>query len=421
MNAALLPRLRGRWTTAAAVQRAAPLTLSRRAWAYYVTVAAAAIAAVTIAELHSPPGRHGWGAFAVFTAGAAVAQLYIVEKGGNQSYRTALAFIVAAAVVLPSGFVPLLIVLHYIPSWLKFRKKLLVQTFNLYHSLLSALAAGAAFHAVANPNVVAEPTGRFALAGVAACGAFVLTNHVLLAGIIVLANRKSIFETGLFSFESLSTDFGLAALGIGLAAFWSVNTWLVFFVLSPLLIIHRALYVPQLRELAHLDVKTGLLNSKEFEHVLDAEFARAQRSGAPVSLLMVDIDLLREINNLHGHLAGDVVIRGVADIFREQLRRYDVASRFGGEEFCLLLPDTPHVQAVQIAERIRGVIADRDFVAELAPEPLRATVSIGVATWPDDATGWKELVHGADLAAYEAKAAGRNRVVIASSSAAATA
>lgn len=415
MSAVAIARLRSRWNAAAAAQRTAPLTLSRAAWTYYAAVALTASVAVVVAEMRTPPGRHGWLAFALFTIGAAVAQLYIVEKGGNQSYRTALAFIVASVVVLRPGFVPLLIVLHYIPSWLKFRKKLLVQTFNLYQSLLSALAAGLAFHALADANVVAEPTGRYAIAGIVACGAFVLTNHVLLAGIIVLANRKSIFETGLFSFESLSTDFGLAALGIGIAAFWSVNAWLMFFVLSPLLIIHRALYVPQLRELAHLDVKTGLLNSKEFENVLDAEFARAERNGAPMSLLMVDLDLLREINNAHGHLAGDVVIRGVADIFREQLRRYDIASRFGGEEFCLLLPETPRAQAMQIAERIRRVVAERDFVDELAPAPLRATVSIGVATWPDDGAGWKELVHCADLAAYDAKAAGRNRVVRSSS------
>jgi diguanylate cyclase (GGDEF)-like protein len=415
VSAFAIARLRSRWTTAAAVQRAAPLTLSPVAWTYYGAVALAAVATVSVAEVRTPPGRHDWVAFALFTAGAAIAQLYIVEKGGNQSYRTALAFIVAGAVVLRPGFMPLLIVLHYIPSWLKFRKKRLVQTFNLYQSLISALAAGVTFHQIANANVVNEPTGRYALAGVAACGAFVLSNHVLLAGIIVFANRKSIFETGLFSFESLSTDFGLAALGIGIAAFWSVNAWLMFFVLSPILIIHRALYVPQLRQLAHLDVKTGLLNSKEFENVLDAEFARAQRSGAPMSLLMVDLDRLRDINNAHGHLAGDVVIRGLADIFREQLRRYDIASRFGGEEFCLLLPETPQAQAMQIAERIRRVVAERDFVAELAPEPLRATVSIGVATWPDDGAGWKELVHCADLAAYEAKAGGRNRVVRASS------
>jgi len=185
-------------------------------------------------------------------------------------------------------------------------------------------------------------------------------------------------------------------------------------VLGPLLIIHRALYVPQLRELAHVDVKTGLLNAKELEHALDTELARAERTRTPLSLLMVDLDLLREINNAHGHLAGDVVIRGVADIFREELRRYDIAGRFGGEEFCILLPETPLKQAKQIAERIRRTVESRDYVADVSETPVHATVSIGVATYPDHASGWKELVHCADLAAYRAKADGRNRVVVGS-------
>ena len=83
---------------------------------------------------------------------------------------------------------------------------------------------------------------------------------------------------------------------------WSVNGWLIFFVLGPLLIIHRALYVPQLRELAQADVKTGLMNAKEFEHAVDMEVARAERMRTPFGILMVDLDHLRRINNEHGHL-----------------------------------------------------------------------------------------------------------------------
>jgi diguanylate cyclase (GGDEF)-like protein len=126
---------------------------------------------------------------------------------------------------------------------------------------------------------------------------------------------------------------------------------------------------------------------------------------------MVDLDHLREINNAHGHLAGDVVIRGIAEVFREELRRYDVPARFGGDEFCILLPETPPGEAARIAERIRSAIADRVFIAEGTSDPLRVTVSIGLATSPEDATTRQELVHQADLAAYRAKAEGGNRSV----------
>jgi diguanylate cyclase (GGDEF)-like protein len=409
----LVSRLRGHWAAAAAASAGGPLRLSLQARLYYYAVFAAATAASTYSVTQLPDRVHGWEAFGVLTLLAAAAQLYIVESGRNQSYRTAIAFIVAAAIVLRPGLVPALVVLHYVPGWIKYRKKWLVQSFNICNTTLAALAAGTAFRALSGTIVTSEPASRFALAGLAACATFVAINHVLLARMIELTSDRSMLDTGLFSFEGLSTDIGLATLGVGVAAFWSVNGYLIFFVLGPLLIIHRALYVPQLRELAHADVKTGLLNAKEFEHAVDMEVARSARTGTPFSVLMVDLDLLRSINNAYGHLAGDVVIRGVAEVFREELRRYDVPARFGGDEFCVLLPETPRWEAEQIAERIRRAVAKRAFSSDGTTEPLHATVSIGVATSPDDAVSRQELVRCADVAAYRAKAGGGNRSVVA--------
>ena len=130
----------------------------------------------------------------------------------------------------------------------------------------------------------------------------------------------------------------------------------------------------------------------------------------PMSLIMADLDLLRDINNTYGHLAGDAVLRGIAQIFRAQLRHYDVPARFGGEEFSILLPETPPDQALEIAERIRRAVAEASFEVETSSEPIRATVSIGVAGFPKDATDANDLIHQADLAVYRAKLQGRNRV-----------
>jgi diguanylate cyclase (GGDEF)-like protein len=391
----------------------APLDLSFTARLYLGIVIAAAVFACGQSYFRLPAHVHGWEAFAVLTVLATLSQLYVVEGRNNQSYRTSIAFLVAALVVLGPAFIGPLVVLHYIPSWVKDRTRGLVQGFNIANTALAMIAAGAAFHAISGDDVAHEPAGRYALAGLAACAVFVVVNHVLLARMISMASNRTMRATGLFSFESLSTDLGLAALGVGVAAFWSVNGWLIFFVLGPLLIIHRALYVPQLRELAQADVKTGLMNAKEFEHAVDMEVARAERMRTPFSILMVDLDHLREINNAHGHLAGDVVIRGIAEVFREELRRYDVPARFGGDEFCILLPDTPRAEAARIAERIRAAVHERVFMAEGTAAPLRVTVSIGLASSPDDAATRQELVHGADLAAYRAKAAGGNRSVAA--------
>jgi diguanylate cyclase (GGDEF)-like protein len=409
----LLSRIRGHWAAAAVASGRGPLVLSGPARLYYGLVVAGAVAASAYTLTLLPARVHGWEAFAALTGLAAAAQLYIVERGRNQSYRTAVAFIVAGAVVLRPAFLPALVLLHYLPGWIKSRKKWLVQSFNICNTTLAVLAAGAAFHALSGANAEHEPMGRYAAAGLVACAVFVGINHVLLARMIELTSERSMRATGLFSFESVSTDLGLAALGIGVAAFWFVNAWLIFFVLGPLLIIHRALYVPQLRELAQADVKTGLMNAKEFEHAVDLEVARAERTRTPFSLLMIDLDHLREINNAHGHLAGDVVIRGVADVFREELRSYDVPARFGGDEFCVLLPETPPDEAADIAERVRAAVAGRVFIAEGSDEPLNVTVSIGLATSPGDAVTRQQLVHRADLAAYRAKAEGGNRSIAA--------
>src|SRR6188472_2786671 len=104
----------------------------------------------------------------------------------------------------------------------------------------------------------------------------------------------------------------------------------------------------------------------------------------PMSIIMADLDLLRDINNSYGHLAGDAVLKGIADVFRQQLRHYDVPARFGGEEFSILLPETPPEQALEIAERIRRAVAEMTYEVETSSEPIRATVSIGVAGYPRD-------------------------------------
>ena len=90
---------------------------------------------------------------------------------------------------------------------------------------------------------------------------------------------------------------------------------------------------------------------------MQEELGRAQRFQRPMSLIMADLDLLRDINNTYGHLAGDAVLRGIAEVFRQQLRHYDVPARFGGEEFSILLPETPPDQAFEIADRIRRSVA----------------------------------------------------------------
>jgi diguanylate cyclase (GGDEF)-like protein/putative nucleotidyltransferase with HDIG domain len=387
--------------------------LALKAAPYFALVAAAAAAASLLPLSHLQPSTPGWTTFAILAAISATAQLFVVSGPRHYAYHTTIVFLIPAAMLLPPGLVVLVGVIHHIPEWLKTRVPWYIQSFNICNWTLAMLGAWASFHGIM--SIASHSRVSYALAGVAAAAAIVGINHVLMAPMLRLARDLSIRDSGLFSFQSLSTDLVLAMLGVATAAFWRTNPWLILFAIAPLFLIHRSLSVPQLQEEARVDPKTGLFNARHFALALNEELTRAARFERPLSLVMADLDLLRDINNTYGHLAGDAVLQGIAEVFRSHLRHYDVPARFGGEEFAILLPETPPEQAFEIAERIRRTVAASAFDVETSSEPIRATVSIGIAAYPRDGSDTNELIHQADLAVYRAKLQGRNRVLDASS------
>ena len=389
-----------------------PGKLSRSARIFHgiVVVAALGVAVPLLTQLSTSTSHWGW--FLILAPLCAATQLFTVEKPGKQSYKTSIVFIVPAVILLPAPLAVLLVAVLYVPEWLRTRKTVTVMSFNIAKGLLDTLAMWGVFRlAVHHVPLTQTNELRFAVAGLVACLAYVAVNHLLLARMISLAHGLTMRGTNLFSFDYISTDLFLACLGVGVAALWLHAPWVIPLIVAPLILIHRALAVPQLRAEARVDPKTGLSNARHFAAVFDDELSRAERYERPLSLVMADLDLLRDINNTHGHLAGDAVLRGIADIFRQQLRQYDLPARFGGEEFCILLPETSPERAVEIAGRIRRAVAAATFVVETADEPVRATISLGVAAYPRDGTTTDALVNAADLAVYRAKLQGRNRVV----------
>jgi diguanylate cyclase (GGDEF)-like protein/putative nucleotidyltransferase with HDIG domain len=389
--------------------------LPARATVYFFITAAVAAAAAVPLLTHLRVATNGWVTFIILGSAAAFAQLFVVRTPRNQSYHTTIVFLIPAVMLLPPELVALMGLIQHVPEWLKNRNAWYSQTFNICNYTLANLAAWLSFHSILRADhIVPSQDLRYALAGMAASAVLVAVNHILLAPMLHFFYSHSISELGIFSFESLSTDLVLAALGVGIAVFWHANPWLIPFAVAPLLLIHRSLSVPALQEEARVDPKTGLFNARYFAVTLADELARAHRFERPTALIMADLDLLRDINNTYGHLAGDAVLKGIAETFRSQLRHYDVPARFGGEEFAILLPETPPDQAFEIAERIRRAVAGATFDVETSSEPIRATVSIGVAAFPRDAADANELIHQADLAVYRAKLQGRNRVLDAS-------
>ena len=162
----------------------------------------------------------------------------------------------------------------------------------------------------------------------------------------------------------------------------------------------------ELRELSATDALTGLPHHTAWQRAVEREFARARRYGQPAAVLMLDLDHFKSVNDVHGHATGDAVLRTVGGILRQLLRAHDVAGRYGGEEFGLLLPGTTRAGAEAIAERIRARLDSRVMVPE---HGLRVTTSIGCAALEPGDTSAAAWIARADRALYRAKAAGRNR------------
>ncbi len=172
----------------------------------------------------------------------------------------------------------------------------------------------------------------------------------------------------------------------------------------------------QLFELATTDDLTGLMNRRAWMARLEESLQLGMRHGHPTSVVLLDIDHFKKVNDTHGHLAGDALLRLLGDTLRREVRSTDLAARYGGEELAVLLPHTSAEGAVVIAERIRRSIAEQGL--SWTTGEVRVTTSIGVATHPgaptDQASGSMELIDAADQALYRAKQSGRNQVVLAS-------
>jgi diguanylate cyclase (GGDEF)-like protein len=139
---------------------------------------------------------------------------------------------------------------------------------------------------------------------------------------------------------------------------------------------------------------------------------RAERHNNPLSLMMIDVDDFKKYNDMQGHPAGDDALRSIASLLRDTVRNIDFVARYGGEEFTVVLPQTTKQEAVVIGERLRGEV-ERFYIPHEEQLPLgKMTISIGLATYPEDARQVKSLIDAADKALYRAKDAGKNRMVL---------
>ena len=212
--------------------------------------------------------------------------------------------------------------------------------------------------------------------------------------------------------EALLGAFAEFDLGVLITLVVAVEPLLAVLAVPTILLARRFMMHGPLVEQTRIDTKTGLLNALTWEREAAAEVERAVRTDAPLAVALVDIDHFKRVNDTYGHLVGDKVLRAVVDGLRSQLRGYDLAGRFGGEEFIILLPQACEADARAVAERLREYVAGLEIPIDDEPDCcifVRLTISVGVAALDGEQRELTDLMAAADAAMYYAKETGRNR------------
>jgi diguanylate cyclase (GGDEF)-like protein len=316
---------------------------------------------------------------------------------------------------------PLLMLTHY----LIFRGKLHRRVFTAAAMGLSYGAASLAFRAF--PVSFAGPaigTGAHALTWAVAVALCEIIggrgHHVMIAVAVKISNptvRLADMEFNREAVQSDVTEFGLSVL---ITVVVAVNAVLAVFAIPMVLMVRRFMMHSQLLTQSRVDTKTGLLNASTWEQEAEVEIARAVRTGSPLALALVDIDHFKAVNDTYGHLVGDKALRAVTDALRSQLRAYDLAGRFGGEEFAILLPHAREIDALTVAERLRVHIAGLSIPVHDGDESgpsVQVTISVGVAALDGGGRELTDMLAAADAALYHAKETGRNKTHVITASA----
>ncbi|HWI64945.1 MAG TPA: diguanylate cyclase [Symbiobacteriaceae bacterium] len=366
--------------------------------------ALAAYAARSAAPLELPE----WAAILVFGLLAATSHFRPTWSQNQQSkYNLLPAAYFAMAMVLPPPAIPLVIIASWVPwSVMKLRRfqpTFLVEvSFNLSLDIIVAVASRFVF--LLGSAVVPSP----ALALLVSAVTFVALQTALVATIVVLYRRIPYREVDTLKMGSISTELSTVIVGGITALLFKLDPMSLVMIFLPFGYLQYVMEKVKNQQAAFLDAKTGVYNYRYLDERLPKEIERARNTGVPLSVIFSDLDFLREINNNHGHLAGDLAIQHVASVLKNCLQDNQFAARFGGEEFVMVLPQVDHAGALRIAELARARVAESTIHS--GETQFRVTMSFGVATVPDDALNVRDLIHTADLAVYQAKASGRNCV-----------
>jgi diguanylate cyclase (GGDEF)-like protein len=370
-----------------------------------------------------------WIRFALLAAGSAIH----IEAGreidrlrwraaeGSTYVNLKSMWIFAGVLILPPALAIAIIALSYLHSWARLRRS--APHRNVFSASTVILGSAAASLCLTRINPDAHPSYSGGLLGLLAVTiaamAYWFINYTMVVGAVVLSNPDNNARKALGQLSDQFIVAGAIGLGITTAALLVYQPWLTVTLLITVLGLHRALLVGQFQFAARTDSNTGLANTVFWHEIATKELERARNDNSPLGVLYLDLDHFKAINDTHGHLAGDQVLKAVAAELKHDVRTDDLVGRLGGEEFAILLPNTSVDETTHAAERIRRRISSL-VVDVTTPEGPAAvdglTCSIGAATYPVAGHNLDVLLLAADTATYAAKNAGRNQVVTAPAS-----
>jgi diguanylate cyclase len=356
-----------------------------------------------------------WVHFLIWASIIAIARLGVLDLIGlNVGVGLQSAVELAALVIIPFPLYCLSIIISFILIVIKRIKSnhpepFLGPDFNAANVIISGLCAVSVYSYLL---VLFEPI-PFAetLAILPTALIYSAMNLLLLSSLLSIDLNKPLREVGSLDNDALIGEGIMIAGGALVGRIYQLDPSLIVVMLIPMALLNKSLNKINESKLAYIDGKTGLYNYRYFDETIAQQFKKAKETKKPLSIIFGDMDHLREVNNTYGHLNGDRALEAVAKVFKDTGGKGTIASRFGGEEFVLIAPGLSKRKTARLAEKIRRNIEKKEITLDNG-EKIHATISLGVASYPEDAKSIEKLITYADEAVYAAKHAGRNKVRI---------
>jgi diguanylate cyclase (GGDEF)-like protein len=344
---------------------------------------------------------------------AATPRVVYMSGGLTRDFLTV--WVLPVAILLPPVYAMVAPIPLYVLTQMRVHKGVVYRKVFTVAAIGGCYGTGSyVFHAF--PSSFAGPTlgsGMHALTWTVAVGAAELVGRrghgALIMGAIKLSNPEFEVLKQELTRESIQADLAEFDLGVVVTLVVAINPVLAVVAVPTVLLVRRFMMHAQLLAISRIDTKTGLLNASTWETEATIEIARAVRTGMPIAIALIDIDHFKLVNDTYGHLAGDKVLRAMGDEIQGHLRQTDVAGRFGGEEFVVLLPNASEADALRVADRLRQHIAATPFEIDVG-KSVKLTISAGVAALNAECRELTDLLAAADAALYHAKQTGRNKI-----------